>query len=421
MVEWLARAARLICLVSVCMALVLWAVKWWRGRKAEPLAPLALYAKKPWWNTHYAHITYWVLGTRLGIALVGALAVVLAGGAWPEMEPLWVKWDAHHYLHIAEFGYTADQSLGDGWLYIVFFPLYPALVAGLGRLVNSFFWAGTAISCAALYVACLGLHKLVEKEYPHAGMRAVRYLLLFPASLFLGIPYTESLFLALSVWALWAMREKRWLMAGVLGLFAALARNAGVLLALPYAICLAKEMGIPGPKTGVCTKLRTWLIKGWPVLLIPAGTCIYLLINYWVYGDAFMFMQIQKNHWYQQAQAFFLSIGTTVEQVFASEPANVQYMWLPQLTTMLLFLAALPAMARQLKPQWGAYLLAFAVLNLSPSWLLSFTRYIMCAAPIYMWLARLGRRKWVDIAISAAFAAAMIYLTVGYALGYSVV
>jgi hypothetical protein len=42
------------------------------------------------------------------------------------------RWDARHFLHVAEFGYTWESTLA-------FFPLYPALLHVFGSFVQWFF------------------------------------------------------------------------------------------------------------------------------------------------------------------------------------------------------------------------------------------------------------------------------------------
>jgi hypothetical protein len=70
-------------------------------------------------------------------------------------------------------------------------------------------------------------------------------LALFPTGFFLIAPYTEGLFLALSLGALLAARQERWWLAGICGFGAALARPQGVLLVLPlgYEYLRQKRVG----------------------------------------------------------------------------------------------------------------------------------------------------------------------------------
>src|SRR5579862_229637 len=87
--------------------------------------------------------------TRLGIWCLAAFAFESlprrGGGPWAA---LWVRLDANYYLRIAHHGYG-----GDPLRLPAFFPLYPALIAGLGRLVGDFELAGLLISLASGSVA----------------------------------------------------------------------------------------------------------------------------------------------------------------------------------------------------------------------------------------------------------------------------
>ena len=87
------------------------------------------------------------------------------------------------------------------------------------------------ISNAASFFALLYLYKLVEHEYNrHVAHRAVFYVSIFPTAIFFSAVYTESLFLFLTVASFYYIRERRWVLAGVFGFFAALTRVEGVLL-----------------------------------------------------------------------------------------------------------------------------------------------------------------------------------------------
>lgn len=69
---------------------------------------------------------------------------------------------------------------------------------------------------------------------PRAGFWALLWLCLFPVTVFLGAPYTESLFLLTTAMALEMVRRKKWLFAGIWGMLAALTRNVGVLTSLAF-------------------------------------------------------------------------------------------------------------------------------------------------------------------------------------------
>jgi len=142
------------------------------------------------------------------------------------------RWDSGWLLAIADKGYsTAHDSYA-------FFPLYPLLVGVLGRvLLHHFLLAAVIVSLACGAAAFVLLHRLVvQLRGPEVAERSVLLLAVFPTSLFLGVAYTESLYLLLTVAAFLLAERRQWLGAGVASGLAILTRSSGValLVALPF-------------------------------------------------------------------------------------------------------------------------------------------------------------------------------------------
>ncbi len=167
-----------------------------------------------------------------------------------------VRWDAIHYLDIAQHGYrNAGQT--------VFYPLYPLLMRAVGFVLGSDAAAGTAISLATLAAGLMLLHRLTELELGRRAADATVLLLAFaPLSFFFSAVYTESLFLTLSIGALYAARRGRWPLACGLGALAAATRVTGVGLVIPLGVMHLKERGVD--------RRLAWL------LAVPAGLAVYL-------------------------------------------------------------------------------------------------------------------------------------------------
>lgn len=95
-------------------------------------------------------------------------------------------------------------------------------------------FAGLIVSGIAYLAAMVGIQRLVSRDEDEATARRTMLLItIFPSAFFLFAPFTEALFLALAVWTVVAARERRWELAAVLGLLAALTRIQGLFLALP--------------------------------------------------------------------------------------------------------------------------------------------------------------------------------------------
>lgn len=134
------------------------------------------------------------------------------------------RWDAGWYLQIAQQGYTPQS--------IAFFPLYPLLLSWGSALTGwSLPLTGFLLSNVLALAAGYLLWRLARREFGEAvAFRAVTFLYLAPASLYLSANYTESLYLAASLAAWAAGFEERWWWAGLLGALASLTRPTGILL-----------------------------------------------------------------------------------------------------------------------------------------------------------------------------------------------
>src|SRR3954462_694982 len=153
------------------------------------------------------------------------------GAALDSLFAPLARWDAVWYLGIAHGGYDGMST--------AFFPLYPLLVRGItpGGDPGGLLLAGYFVALVALAGALLLLRMLVQLELgAEVARRTVWLVAFFPGALWLGVPYSESLFLLLSVGALYAARTGHCAWAGVCAAFASGTRSAGIVLLVPLAI-----------------------------------------------------------------------------------------------------------------------------------------------------------------------------------------
>ena len=139
------------------------------------------------------------------VAAHSVLALKESHGDWLE---IWDRWDASHYLKLAERGYT---GIGPDRVSLVFYPLYPWLVQAVMFVTSNVSLAAFIVSGVAAIAAALLLKRLARFDHGEEIARAsVWFLLVFPTSYFLHIAYTESLFLALTLGCFVAARSNRW-------------------------------------------------------------------------------------------------------------------------------------------------------------------------------------------------------------------
>lgn len=140
-----------------------------------------------------------------------------------------VRWDAEHYLTVADLGYGAGAD--------AFFPLYPALVRVVGW-VMPLPYAAVLVANLACLAALELLRRLVAHEHgPTIAARAVQLAIVFPTGFFLSAAYAESTYLACTLLVFLAARERRHGLAAVAVWLACLARPQGfVVTTLPFVV-----------------------------------------------------------------------------------------------------------------------------------------------------------------------------------------
>lgn len=198
-------------------------------------------------------------------------------------EQSWFRLDAKLFAAIAEHGYAppADPALR------ALFPLYPVLLRGVDTVLpGGAFAAGLVVSGAALLAMLAILHQLAITEFGEttAGW-AIWAVAAFPTAFFLLIGYNESLFLALMLASVYAMRRGNWWAAGALGGLASLTRSAGILLTAAFAYEYLRQHR---------WRPRRARIDGLAILLIPAGTGLFAAYLWHTFGDPLAFTHVQS-------------------------------------------------------------------------------------------------------------------------------
>ncbi len=142
-------------------------------------------------------------------------------------------------MNIARFGYQ-----GVGVADTVFFPLYPYLVGGIFRLTNiNVTLIGILVSSIATFFALVFLYELVMELFKDKDLAKYSTICLafYPTGFFLHAPYTDALFLALSIGSILFMVKKRPIIAGLFGCAAGLTRAQGILLLIPMIVMLIQN------------------------------------------------------------------------------------------------------------------------------------------------------------------------------------
>ena len=328
------------------------------------------------------------------------------------------RWDGPHYLEIARYGYGTEGELAYN---IVFFPLFPWLVRGVMLLTGDAFWAAQIVNWACSAGACYLLYRLAEPTMGNAAWKSVIWFLLFPTAFYLMLPYSEALFIALTLACFLMLQRNRFLPAALLGGLAAMTRNVGVLLALPYALtAVLAWVGERRPARGY-TPLRSGAtVRLWArlsgVLLIGCGTLVYLLVNKLVFGNAWVFLETQRNHWQQGFGWFFNTAAMIVRYTFFSDVTQTLYLWLPQLVIMVFSYVVLYRCRARSSSAQLVFAFVYFFFVLSATWLLSGARYMLALFPLFIMLARsVPKAKTWQLAVPMA--AAQMFLAIAHMFG----
>ena len=182
------------------------------------------------------------------VTVCDKLVNVLLGGL--------VRWDAHYFLHVADNGYTYENTLA-------FFPLYPILVRALAEVVywcqveyglirfnSALILAAVGVNVAAFVAAAVALHELSRKVLrdEYLAYKSALFFCFNPASIFFTAPYSEAIHSALSFMVMLKVEKGFTFQMGLFLAASATVRSNG-LLNLGFVVykglkIIAKELAI---------------------------------------------------------------------------------------------------------------------------------------------------------------------------------
>jgi hypothetical protein len=173
-------------------------------------------------------------------------------GLYYALFGIWERFDTLWFLRIAEHGYDRPMA-------VIFYPLYPATIHFLSGLMPPIV-AALLISTTGAFFSFWGLLRLARQSSELARFRTLLLLCFWPVSFVLFAAYSDSLTLALILWAIVFGREARWELATACALLAGAARPTGVTAFVPLAVMA----------------LRSRQVRALVVALSPLG-----LVAYW--------------------------------------------------------------------------------------------------------------------------------------------
>ena len=307
---------------------------------------------------------------------------------------LWVASDAQWYLAIAATGYPERAEFDtdaatvrpklicetDTQLKYAFFPLWPLVIRACTWLISDSYIAAFV---AANTISLLALVLLFRLLAACIGDRQAFWTVLFfacsPFAMFLHVPFTESLFLLLSVWTFRETERRNWWLAGLcIGLAMITRPNGCALLLVPVAYWISLAIR-EGGSSRVNLRGVAWLSVG----AIPLGA--FLVHNYVKTGDPLYFMQATTWWGYDD--------GVSLRHLWHNTYGNaMRFLHLPlhgfhhsKIDVLVLVAAtgAIVAGIRRLPLHYTAYSVAVILVPLLTKDLMSFSRYALMAWPLF--------------------------------------
>lgn len=312
-------------------------------------------------------------------------------GVLPFIAKL-VKWDAHWYTYIAEYGYT-NQS-------IVFFPATILLIKMLAWLGSDYVTAGLILCNLFTLISYYLMTKIFLLDFSVAETkRALLVYAVMPTTFFFNSVYTEPLFLVFSLACLYWLRTGGYWRAGIFAALAAVTRNLGLVLVIVLFLEYAKFYS-------AARKFKLSLLSIFLPLLAVAGFIAY---NKFMFGDELAFIHSQQL-WGRRIGLPWENIWHNLQFLLAGVPLTEAGMYLDMLlvTLTLAALLAVSLLPRYRIP-WpyvitGWLWFLIPLFSTSPIYpLYSMARFVLIVLPLYLFMAKLPDAVfYVFICASAA-------------------
>ena len=320
----------------------------------------------------------------------------------------WAKWDSQYYFDIATNGYWFRPQQQSN---VAFFPLYPMLMRLAAPVTgDNVIRSGFILSNLALLGALIFLYRLAALETnPGSAERTVFYLAFFPTAFFFSCVYTESLFLLLTVGAMYFARRRLWGLAALLGVLAAATRNLGILV---WALVMWEWLRVQGWQlsrihrremwAGLWNGVRQHWLEVLVIAIIPLGMAAYILFLKQNFDRPLAFIETQAA-WGRENVGPVAIIAKSIRTLMSGE---VNKGWLTNFwntTTLLAFLALVPVIWWKLGEGYAIYVLIMLLVPASSA-TGSIIRYVLTAYPAFIVLGDLAKPTWLDRILTAALA-----------------
>src|SRR5712692_1863566 len=315
----------------------------------------------------------------------------------PALSPFF-HWDIDAYAYIANHGY----ALGAGGVVaehirVAWFPFYPLLI----HLAGGSVWAMILIPNVCFFASLALLYVVGVRRMDVDRARLALWLIsLGPAAMFFSYPYTESVFLLVTVGAFVLMESGHWFLAGLGGLARAMTRAPGVL----FAAALAAE--------GVLGRRRAAIVAA----VLPVAGLLTVSVIQWVQmGDPLGYVHA-RSFWIGPERNPLYLVGSFPKAVIEGDPFNPEAIGVPVL---LVFAVGAAWVTRRMPIGYGAFAITQVIVATDQGLYLHIfslvPRVVSVIFPCYFAFATwLVPRRNLQLAWLLISASAMVVLAVMY-------
>ncbi len=307
------------------------------------------------------------------------------------------RWDSRWFLRAAAQGWPRHLPHHHGHVAgstIAFFPLFPLSIRWLSHLTGlSLLAAGITVTTVTGCTAMIGVWALVRHyaDQPSAD-RATLLVALFPGSFVLSMVYSEGFALTFLAFGLLALLQKRWFLAGILGLLASFTTPVALAFEVSCLWCAYRELSTD----------RNWRVLAAPVLA-PLG---FLYYQVWIWqhtGNLNAWRLTERGGWksYPSLVYAFHTVAVFVRDPVATNKTDD----LLFVCTVLVVVAGVVAVRSSMPAPMVLYGLSAAALGMISAPIGLRPRFIFLAFPLIIGVGtRLrGRAYLALVSVSAAF------------------
>ncbi len=416
--------------IIILVCIIIYGIKLWDDKKERARAKLTKTARKltkkqpektetgqetPNTQKILGYIIGLFILTRIVLTIAGIISIIYINhssvNGLSGIISIWTQYDGNFYTLISQYGYMAPASMLPTAYTNIFlfawFPLYPLMIHILSIIIPTQI-SGLLISNICLFVGCYYLFKLVTLDNDTStGIRAIKYMLIFPTAFVFSALMSESLFIMLALMSFYYARKNNWYLVGCAGFLAGLARPVGVYLLLPLAFIYIQNRGfkLENIKADILGLLG-------PVLGFFTYTIYcYETIGFWT---PFIF---NESSVFGNAVMPLYQLFKTLTNFGGGYNGNpwITFIFINAVFTLIIIITLI-VFHKKIDTSMMIYglLMIFVPLS-SPGSIVSMTRYIAVVFPLFIIAAKLGEDRRVDILLTSSFIVLQIIIMLMWA------